>query len=240
MSNECLKSVLQTVQKSLQPVAVVFDLDSTLFCVKYRTEGIIKDAVKSPVFVKKFSKMTEKFQKITVHPTDWFLKDIFLRHGMNPEDPACREVQKFWNKHFFRNNYLRLDQPYKGSVEYLNRLNKAGGSIFYLTGRNRPNMGEGTFQSLKKWKFPLPEEDRLILKPDPAFEDSVYKLEELEKLKKNFPIIMFFENEPVILHLVYERLPEIRLFWLDSAHSGKRSGPPDHVPAVSMDYTILF
>lgn len=238
MPKKYLKSALQTVRQSHHPVAVVFDLDSTLFCVKWRTEGIIKDAVRNPDFTESFPGMAERFQKVQVHERDWALKNIFKRQGLDPNTPACKEIQKFWNKNFFQNDYLHLDRPYKGSVEYVNLLHKNGGHVFYLTGRNKPNMGKGTVQSLKKWNFPLTSENHLILKPDPAFEDSIYKLEELEKLKKNFQTILFFENEPVILHLVHEHLPDIQMFWIDSAHSGKRSGPPDHIPAIPMNYLL--
>ena len=238
MPKKHLKSVLQTIEQSPHPVAVIFDLDSTLFCVKWRTEGIIRDAVQNSNFADNFPEMVEPFQKIQVHPKDWALKDILKRHGLDPGAPASRAIQKIWNKHFFQNDYLHLDRPYQGSVEYVNRLHKKGGNIFYLTGRNKPNMGKGTLQSLKTWNFPLETEDHLILKSDPAFEDSVYKLEELKKLKKKFQTLLFFENEPVILHLVHEYLPDIKMLWIDSAHSGKRSGPPAHIPVIPMNYSL--
>ena len=238
MPENHLKSVLQIIDQSDHPVAVVFDLDSTLFCVKWRTEGIIKDAVQNPSFTKKFPEMIEQFKQIQVHPRDWALKDIFKRHGLDPKAPASKTIQKFWSKYFFKNDYLHLDRPYEGSVEYVNLLHKKGSHIFYLTGRNKPHMGKGTLQSLKKWNFPLKTEDHLILKKDPAFEDSVYKLEELKKLDKQFQTLLFFENEPVILHLVNEYLPDMKMFWIDSAHSGKKPGPPDHIPAIPMNYTL--
>ena len=238
MPKKHLKSVLQAIERSRHPMAVVFDLDSTLFCVKWRTEGIIKDAVQNPSFISNFPEMAKPFQQIQVHPRDWALKDIFKRHGLDPSAPASKAIQKFWNRYFFQNDYLHLDRPYKGSVEYVNLLHKKGGHIFYLTGRNRPHMGKGTLQSLRKWSFPLKTENHLILKSDPAFEDSVYKLEELKKLKKKFQTILFFENEPVILHLVYQYLPDIKMFWIDSAHSGKKPGPPDHIPVISMNYLL--
>ncbi|MCY4513044.1 MAG: HAD family hydrolase [Bdellovibrionales bacterium] len=238
MQKKHLKSVLQTIEENPHPVAVVFDLDSTLFCVKWRTEGIIKDAVQTPAFIKNFSEMTEQFQQIQVHPKDWSLKDIFKRHGLDPNTPASKTIQKFWSKYFFQNDYLHLDRPYEGSVEYVNLLHKTGGHVFYLTGRNKPYMGKGTVRSLKKWNFPLETENHLILKKDPAFEDSVYKLEELKMLKNKFQTILFFENEPVILHMVHKYLPDIKMFWIDSAHSGKKSGPPDHIPAIPMSYLL--
>ena len=237
--SEHLKSAVDFIKNNpRQPTAVVFDLDSTLFCMKWRTEGIIKTAVQNPDFKKKFPEITEKILGIKIEPRDWALKDIFQRHGLDLAHPAIKEVQKFWDKYFFRNEYLSLDRPYEGSVEYVNLLQRAGGSVFYLTGRNRPNMGAGTLQSLKKWGFPLVSEERLILKPDPAFEDSIYKLKALKKLKKTFQTILFFENEPVILHLINERLPDIKMFWVNSAHSGKMSGPPAHIPVLSMNYSL--
>lgn len=231
-----LKKAIEIVQNRIGSLAAVFDLDSTLFCMKYRTEAIIKEFIKkntgslSPEII-------SKTKTLKVTERDWSVEEILSRHNIPLKDPIVQTIQKYWRKHFFTNSFLFLDRPYKGSSEYVHLLKNLGACIFYLTGRNQEKMASGSLASLKKWRFPLETPSRLILKKDTEMEDSLYKVKELKQIQNRFKTVLFFENEPVILNAVALKLPQIKLFWMDSAHSRKQL-PIKHALPIPMDYRL--
>ena len=218
--------------KALSPVAAVFDLDSTLFCMKYRTEAILRGfiAERAPESARK------KLTDLKVTERDWSVEEILFRYGFPPEDPVTKAAISYWKKRFFTNEFLlKWDRPYPGAVEYVKRMESAGAAVFYLTGRNRGAMGEGSLLSLKQWGFPAAS--RLILKENADDDDALYKAGELAKIRRQYKFIVFFENEPLILNKIAEVLPQIRLFWMDSAHSRKAQPPKSALP-VPPDYRL--
>lgn len=237
MSRESLKKALSIIQKEA-PAAAVFDVDSTIFCMKYRTEAIIKDCALNESFRKSFPKEADKIRRIKVSGRDWSVEEILAKRGFpDPEAPVVRAVSRFWRAAFFTNRYLHLDQPYKGCANFVRAVQKNGGGVFYLTARQKRDMWDGTVRSLRRHGFPLPQEESLILKPDHEQSDAEYKTGGLKQIAQKFQTVLFFENEPVILNAVAETLPKIRLFWMDSAHS-RREEPPSKAEPLSMNYCL--
>ena len=237
MSRENLKKAIDIISRGPAPAAV-FDMDSTLFCMKYRTEAIIKDCASNESFRKAFSKFADQIKQAKVTERDWAVEEVLARLGFeDPEAPVVKAVKRFWRAAFFTNRYLHLDQPYEGGADFVKTLQSAGAEIFYLTARQKKAMWEGTIQSLKHWGFPMAKEENLILKIDGKKLDSEYKRDELKRLAKKFQTVLFFENEPVILNVVAKSLPNIRLFWMDSAHSSQEE-PPAAAAPLSMSYKL--
>ena len=233
---ENLKKAIELIKKHRFHVAAVFDLDSTLFCMKYRTEAIIKTFIKNNNH--ELSSETVSFiSKLTVTERDWSVEEILARNGVSSENPLVKTLYKHWRKYFFKDDFLYLDRPYPGGAEYINLLKEQGTSIFYLTGRNKSTMLSGSLNSLKKWNFPLEQASHLILKEDTTGEDSLYKMNELKRIQNEFKTVLFFENEPVILNVIAKELPQIKLFWMDSTHSRKQS-PPKKALTIPMDYRL--
>ena len=233
---ENLKKAVEIVRNNRPSVAVVFDLDSTLFCMKYRTEAILKK------FIEKTDhglspERVSLIERLKVSERDWSVGDGLSRYGISPEDPLVETLYKHWRKYFFTNDFLYLDCPYIGAVEYVNQLKKQGASLFYLTARNEKSMQEGSLTSLRKWRFPLENQSHLIMKQDTDMKDSDYKVNELKSIQDNFKTVLFFENEPVVLNVVAEEIPQIKLFWMDSVHS-RRESPSKTALTISMDYTL--
>lgn len=235
---EHLKKALKFVKQKEQSL-FVFDLDSTLFCMKYRSQAIIDSCLREEEFRDQFSDKIEKMKKIKVTERDWSIKEIMSRYGFSPEEPCVLFMDKYWRKSFFKNTYLHLDRPYKGCVEFIECISSGNTIIFYLTARNHATMLEGTVESLKKWKFYFEDEKKLIMKESTEIEDAAYKTEKLKQLKKKYKTILFFENEPVILNRVAKEIPDIHLFWIDSTHS-RRAEPPEKALALPIDYGIEF
>lgn len=233
---ENLKKAIELVQNRTGPLAAVFDLDSTLFCMKYRTEAIIKEFIKKNIHNLP-SEIISKTKSLKVTERDWSVEEILSRYDIAPEDPVVKAIHKFWRKCFFTNDFLYLDHPYTGSPEYVWHLKNLGACIFYLTGRNQKKMAEGSLVSLKKWGFPLANLSHLILKKDMDMEDSSYKVKELKQIQNKFKTVLFFENEPVILNTVALKLSQIKLFWIDSTHSRKQLPIKQALP-IPMDYRL--
>ena len=60
-------------------VAVIFDLDSTLFCVSPRTQSILRDLGHDSDFSARFQFESEILRNIEVLPTDWGVSQVLER-----------------------------------------------------------------------------------------------------------------------------------------------------------------
>ncbi|MGI9549526.1 MAG: HAD family acid phosphatase [Bdellovibrionales bacterium] len=234
MSQKALQKVLETLQKGGSDVACIFDLDSTLFCTKYRTQAIIEAYIKACSFDQDPS-LKKQLQNIEVTKRDWSIRDILKRYNLDQNHEVLNQLETFWRKKFFTNDYLHYDKPYKGAVEFVNKLHELGATLFYLTARKEMFMLQGTLKTLKKYNFPLKTDKHLLLKVDREQLDAEYKKEKLQKISQSYKTLLFFENEPVILNLIAKSLKEIELYWMDSTHSGKETPPEKAIP-ISMDY----
>ena len=231
------KKVIEIAKQKREKSLFVFDVDSTLFCMKHRTQALIDSCLKNVVFCEKFKDQLEKIKTIQVTETDWSIPEIMSRYGFHLEEEIVTAVHKIWRKGFFSNDYLYLDRPYKDCVSFVQHISQLKAQVCYLTARNYHTMYEGTVQSLKQWNFPLKNESHLIMKKDSNSNDAGYKTDHLQSLSKKFDSILFFENEPVILNKVAQQLPQIHLFWMNSTHS-RQEKPPKTALTLNMKYSF--
>ena len=235
-SAENFKKAIQIAKQKKEKSLFVFDVDSTLFCMKYRTQAIIRDCLNDSFFCEQFSEHLNVIQQVEVTERDWSVTEIMSRYGFSAEEPLVLAIEKIWRKGFFSNDYLYLDKPYKGCVQFIQRISQLGAKVYYLTARSRAKMCESTVQSLKYWNFPLEDEKHLIMKDNLEIKDAFYKTEHLKRLAQKFDTILLFENEPVVLNAVARTVPQIHLFWINSVHSRKEEPPKSAIP-LTMDYT---
>lgn len=233
-----LKKALQISREQKEKVVFVFDIDSTLFCMKYRTQAIIDQALKEDFLLKEFledsNKNSKNRTKIKVTERDWSIVEILSRYGIT-DKKLLKKMESYWKRSFFSNQYLHLDQPYEGAVDFLQKL--SGCAIYYLTARNYDRLRQGTLKSLKEWGFPLQKDSHLIMKKSLKETDTEYKSGHLALLSKEFETVCFFENEPVILNQVSKSLPHIHLFWMNSTHSRKEKATRK-AHKLSMTYSL--
>lgn len=221
-----LATSLEQDLSSGNPVLSVFDLDSTLFDVSPRIQRILDELKNHPEILEKFPDHAPLLQSIKTQRTDWGIKDALARvfHQNPPPVDFHRFARDFWAHHFFSNEYLHFDHLVEGSQDFVGRLFQLGSKIAYLTGRDWQRMGTGTVEVLKKWHFPIPDEGQvqLAMKPIKGADDADFKSSWFDSIPKNkFKRIIFFENEPVILHKVAQHHPEVELVYLDTTHSGQ-------------------
>ncbi|MGZ3691965.1 MAG: HAD family hydrolase, partial [Pseudobdellovibrio sp.] len=132
-----------------------------------------------------------------------------------------QSVRDFWSTRFFSNEYLHYDVPYLGAISFVQDLADTGCEIFYLTGRDRVRMLDGTIEVLKKWGFPYKREN-LFLKPEKGLDDELFKLEWFNSLNHSlYKNVFFFENEPVNINAIVKACPEVDVIFLDTTHSRK-------------------
>jgi phosphoglycolate phosphatase-like HAD superfamily hydrolase len=236
---QVLKDISDFVKKhaASERVAVIFDLDSTLFCVSPRTQFILRELASKPDFAGRFAREAEVLKNIEILATDWGIRSALVRTRMTSSLEFVDFVRQYWREHFFSNHHLDKDILYPSALEYVNHLNRLGADILYLTGRATGPMREGTLKALATHGFPLKSEDRLIMKPSDVQADETFKATALKELILKYDHIWFFENEPVIIELVRASVPQVKMVFVDSVHAG-RAQPPSDLPVVKADFTF--
>jgi hypothetical protein len=207
---------------------VVFDLDSTLFNVSFRTQNILQDFANEGTFQKKYPEEVASLKTIQVLSKDWGIRESLARHAIRGTITFFEELRLYWRERFFASHYLKHDQPYPGAVTYVNSLFDADLRVIYLTGRDRPHMFEGTVASLKQHGFPLENEElQLFMKPAKgSTEDEDFKALIMHELRRDHRHVFLFDNEPVILNKVLKEHPDIHAIFMDTVHCGRETPPP--------------
>lgn len=120
------------------------------------------------------------------------------------------DFMKFWRDRFFTNAFQALDAVEAGAVEFALALCDAGLGVVYLTGRDRPGMMAGVMQSLDSHGFPLATaQTQVVLKPDFLTPDVQFKRNAIAELKRNGPVVGLFDNEPGIVNMAIDTVPDI-------------------------------
>lgn len=218
-----------------EKVAVIFDLDSTLFEVSARTRAILQQLGGQSEFKSKFETASETLRTIEVLPTDWGIKSLLTRYQFLASSELVHHVRDFWRKHFFSSHFLDQDEMHPLANEYVRHLAGLGAEIFYLTGRPQSSMRPGTLAALKKFDFPLQSDGHLLMKPSEVETDEHFKTTALKDLVPRFSHVWFFENEPVIIDEVRAALPQVKIVFVDTIHSGK-STPPTDLPRIGRTF----
>lgn len=230
---EAIRQELLQFERRDKKVNVVFDLDSTLIEVAPRTTQIFRDFASLEKIAKRFQRESKILENYSHHPDDWSVEHALERVGLiDSSYEFFHELKHFWRKHFLSNDYLHLDVPYEGAVEFVKELVNHGADVSYLTAREVKTMWKGTVESLKNLDFPLDSKhSNLILKPEIDDEDAVFKRNVLSNYLKEYGSVWFFENEPVNLNEVLRELPQVKLVHFDSVHSGHEE-PPQEVASI--------
>lgn len=229
-----LRQILDQAKKS-RGLDVVFDLDSTLFCVSTRTQAILRHLSEDEDLKRLFPEPTSRLKNVRTDKMDWGLRAVLSREQIMATIDFFDQLRMKWSDLFFSSEFLLHDEPYVGAVEYVKALDAAGANVYYLTGRDRVRMGEGTLASLRQHGFPLLSESALHMKPDAKRHDADFKKDKLLELNFNPSTCWFFENEPVIINLVRRHLPDLPIVYMKSVHSG-REEVGGGFPCIGMEY----
>jgi len=228
--------------QSGRPFLAVFDLDSTLFDLTGRVTKIIDHFRQMDANQMRFPEECRLLENLKIHRSDWGLRAPLERLGISCDGPFFKALHEHWAEAFFSNRFLHYDEPLPGAVDFVQTLHKLGAHIMYLTGRDVPRMGEGTYKSLLNKKFPVDHPTvQLVLKPHPHLDDASFKTDVLREIEARYERIWFFENEPVNLHLVARECPSIKLVFIESTHSGREEPAPflERITHFEVDFEAL-
>jgi len=197
------------------PVAV-FDLDSTLFSTQPRNWAILQEFAQGsrvPPLLK------EKLATLRSSDMRWNAMDDLRRNGFADES-TLQQLRDFWFLRFFRDEYLAHDVPLPGATEFVREMHAAGATVYYLTGRDEPNMGKGTRRSLVSHGFPF-EEPRVHLRLKPMFEehDLGFKQRVIAELGRAGQVVVCAENEPANANMFFAAFPDAHHLLLETVCS---------------------
>ena len=213
---------------SSKPLALLFDIDGTLYETESRTFGIFQEWLQRQE--KDDIGYIAQLQKLQKKETSYHLIELFQKAGVHLENDLgfslLESFREYWKKHFFDNQtFLKYDTPILGSASFLQKLSQESFPLFFVTGRS-PTMKEGTLQQIKNI-HPSFSPSSLILKEDPSLEDHLFKKRSLEKISQQYEIIANFENEYINTFYMLENNPSIIPVILDTSHS-KAPSPSLH------------
>lgn len=201
-----IAQVFDLIRATERPLCV-FDIDSTLMNTGPRSHRILKEAAQE-----EFPELAPFVDKLCSCNMAYHLIDDLRRLGFDDEEKLAA-VDRFWAARFFTDPYVLHDIPYPGAVEYVRDLHKEGVFIYYLSGRDEPNMGRGTRESFRRHGFPLDDRTAMHLKPDFAMNDLRFKRDAFADIKATgHTTVAIFENEPANANAFKEHFPDAAVF----------------------------
>jgi hypothetical protein len=195
---------------------VVFDLDGTLFDNRPRTRVILNEL--ADIWRTSHPEHAKKLTRLEPSEMAYLLTDTLARLGVTDGDRVA-EAHAFWRDRFFADGHLHHDEPIPGAVEFARACYDAGATLVYLTGRDLPLMGIGSFRSLRDNGFPIGVPGtELVLKPDAEMADEAFKRLEAPKLARVGAIVASFDNEPINCNTILAQNPECESVLVDTQH----------------------
>lgn len=218
--HEILEALHHAVRSHQEGTPVIlFDLDSTLYEVEPRTHAIIKlwyeerrrDLIPS---------VERALAELALTQVRYNLRDTFSVVGLDMDDPqifaAWQDLKAFWHQRFFSNDYLHLDRPYDGALEFVTKLHEAGAHVAYITGRERAKMEPGTLRNLERDRFPLGERATLHMKEDGSLDDAVHKSNVAKIFSDGNTILASLENEPKNFAALFTTIPNAKHIFVET------------------------
>jgi hypothetical protein len=210
------------------PPVIVFDLDGTLMDNRPRTIKIMHELADR--WASREPSISAKMKSAGVNDLAYLFTDSLMKIGISKPD-LLTEGDAFWRERFFFDAHLVHDIALPGAVSFARDLYAARATLLYLTGRDLPNMGLGTFRSLRDLGFPIGvAATEIILKPDAAMPDEAFKRALAPQLTRVGEVIAAFDNEPGNCNVFAEAYPKCTSVLVDTQFM---PGPPPLLPQVA-------
>jgi len=201
------------------PPVVVFDLDGTLMDTRPRTCAILRDLAQrwrtgnAPQV-----EAAERIGGARPEQLEYLLSDSLTGLGITRTE-LIAEAEEYWRARFFGDDDLAHDTEVPGAVRFAKDCYAAGATLVYLTGRDLPLMGLGTFKSLRDLGFPIGVAGtELVLKPDAAMPDEAFKRLAGPTLARCGNVVAIFDNEPANCNVLLAQNPEADSVLVDTQH----------------------
>jgi beta-phosphoglucomutase-like phosphatase (HAD superfamily) len=195
---------------------VVFDLDGTLMDNRPRTCAILREFAET--LGPDEREIAARLHAAKPDELAYLLTDTLAKLGISRTDLVGR-AETFWRDRFFADAHLRHDVEVPGAVAFARACYDAGAILVYMTGRDLPMMGLGSFRSLRDLGFPIGVAGtELVLKPDASMPDEAFKRLEAPKLARVGKIVAVFDNEPANCNTLLAMNPGCDSVLLDTQH----------------------
>ncbi len=229
VSKRVKEAVAQAGDRHRARPLVLLDLDSTLYEVGPRTHQILREWLETDES-RTFPDVWKELQRLESLHVGYSLVDTFAAIGLSVEHPEVRaaweKAKRFWAARFFTSDYLRYDNPYPGAAEFCRELHERGAELVYLTGRDEPNMGDGTRENLARDGFPWSApRTHLLMKDRFHTDDLVHKQSAADYVRNRGTLIASLENEPVNLVAIYELFPQAMHVFMETVSSDRPAAP---------------
>ncbi|MFP4378650.1 MAG: HAD family hydrolase [Spirochaetales bacterium] len=193
------------------PVAVI-DIDSTVMDTAPRNRGILEAARRV------FPEIETVIPTMSDEDLGWGVAGRAAeRAGLSPA--AAARLQRFWAERFFSNQWLACDRPYPGVRSFLRKLEAAGFHLVYLTGRDEPNMCEGTLASFRRHDLPCAGGTSFLFKPDATHDDIAFKQSTLDAIRRLGTPVLAIDNEPGNANTFRRAFPAALVLFMDTITS---------------------
>lgn len=198
------------------PPVVVLDLDGTLMDNRPRSAAIMRDL--GEAWRTRHPEASAALLQARPENLAYLFSDSLRR--LRIVDPVLvAEANEYWRRRFFTDDDLRHDVAVAGSVNFVRACHARGATIVYLTGRDLPMMGLGTFASLRTLGFPLGVAGvEIILKPDAQMADEAFKRMVAPTLGRVGDVVASFDNEPANCNVFKEIYPNAEIVFVDTQH----------------------
>lgn len=195
---------------------VVFDLDGTLMDNRPRTCAILREFAAR--CRDRDDDLAERLEQAEPAQLAYLLSDTLELLGAHKTELVA-EMHAFWRERFFADAHLVHDVATAGAVEFASACYDAGAILVYLTGRDLPLMGTGTFQSLRDLGFPIGvPATELVLKPDANMPDEAFKRLVAPQLARIGKVVAAFDNEPANCNVMHAHHPDAHVVFVDTQH----------------------
>jgi beta-phosphoglucomutase-like phosphatase (HAD superfamily) len=224
-----LKAILRRchAEKARRTPVVVFDLDGTLVDNRPRTLAILREFAAQ--HRDRDADVAQRLENAGLSDLSYLLTDSLERLGIHRTDLVA-ELEAFWRDRFFADPHLSHDVALSGARDFAHACYAAGAVLVYLTGRDLPLMGTGTFQSLRDLGFPIGVAGtELVLKPDAAMPDEAFKRLTAPELARVGHVVAAFDNEPANCNVFVAHYPDAHVVYVDTQHM---PGAPALEPGV--------
>jgi hypothetical protein len=220
---------------STPPAVVVFDLDGTLIDNRPRTSAILRELGER--WKTREPEIADRLLAVTSDKLPYHFRETLALFGATRED-LVEEAFSYWKAHFFADAHLRYDIEVHGAARMARACYDAGATLVYMTGRDLPLMGMGTFGSLRDLGFPIGVAGtELVLKPETRMLDFEFKRFEAPKLSRVGEVVASFDNEPENCNVFLAAFPDAESVLVDTQHA---AGAPPLSPGVKVVADLTF
>lgn len=237
-ARELFRRILERCERRTDagPPVLVLDLDGTLMDNRPRTAAILRDLGKE--WASRHPEASSTLVECTPERLAYLLSDS-LRRMKVVDSGLVAEATEYWRRRFFADEDLRHDTALAGAVSFVRACHARGATVVYLTGRDLPQMGLGTFSSLRTLGFPIGVAGvEIILKPDAQMADEAFKRMVAPTLARVGEVVASFDNEPANCNLFKEAYPGADVVFVDTQHVPGAPALRDDVSIVA-DFAVV-